>query len=185
MRNDIENRSVFGSQSVEAASPVWSISMSGTPQKRNDAIAFEQFLESLAGKRNQVEMFHRAHKVPAGTLRSLLTLAAPVGVGALSLSLQASALAGQTLLRGDLLGLGSVITQQVVRVAADAVTDSSGAMTVAITMPLRNGFGQGYAVVWNQPKALFRQRETNTGIEYVPGVIGMGWSLDLVEDWRP
>lgn len=185
LRNDIENRSVFGSQSIQAASPVWAVSMGGVPQKRYDAMACEQFLEALEGKRNQCEMFHRAHKVPAGTLRSVLTLSAAVGVGALSLPCVASAVAGQTLLKGDLLGLGIVLTQQVVRVAEDAVTDSSGNINISINTPLRNGFSAGLAVIWNQPKALFRQRETNPGIEYVPGAIGMGWTLDLIEDWRP
>lgn len=184
-RNDIESRSVFGSQSIEAASPLWAVSMAGVTLKKNEAVALEVFLEAIAGKRNQVQMHHRAHKVPAGTLRSALTVRTAVAAGATVLQLQAGAGAGQTLLRGDLIGLGAVLTQQVVRLAADAVTAADGSLTAALNTPLRNAFAAGAAVQWNAPAALFRQRENSAGIEYVPGVFGMGWTLDLLEDWRP
>jgi hypothetical protein len=93
------------------------------------------------------------------------------------------ALAGRTLLAGDLLGIGSGPTQQVVRVTVDAVSNASGVITVSIGTPLCNAFTAGAAVIWDRPKALFRQKSANAGIEYTPG-IGQPWSLSLVEDWR-
>lgn len=184
-RNEVEGRSVFGSQSIEASAPLWSCSMTGIPMIKSEAIAFEQFLESLAGKRNQVEMYHRAHSYPAGTMRGTLTLSADAADGATSLVITGGAgQAATTLLQGDLLGIGTVLTQQVIRVAANATANGSGVITVSLTTALRNAFSSGSAVVWDRPKALFRQTENNTGIEYTTGRIGQPWSLDLIEDVR-
>jgi hypothetical protein len=93
--------------------------------------------------------------------------------------------ASKTLLKGDLLGLGTGPTQQVVPIAADATANAAGQITVQLSTPLRNAFPAGTPVVWDKPKALFRQRQNSTGIEYVPGIIGQPWALDLIEDWRP
>jgi hypothetical protein len=91
--------------------------------------------------------------------------------------------AGATLLKNDLIGLGSGLTQQVVKVAADAMADGFGVIGITITPPLRNAFAAGAAVTWDRPKALFRQKSLNEGIEYQP-VIGQAWALSLREDWR-
>lgn len=91
---------------------------------------------------------------------------------------------GKTLLKGDLLGIGSGLTQQVVRIHDDAISTGQGNITVNIGTPLRNAFTAGTQVRWNKPKALFRQKAINTGIEYVP-VIGQPWALSLVENWFP
>jgi hypothetical protein len=185
-RNEIENRSVFGAQAIEAGVPLWAVSMTGPPQRRNDAIAFEQFLESFEGLLNQVELYHRAQRVPAGSLRGVLTLSAPAAAGALALVINAGAgQAGATLKRGDLIGLGGGLNQQVLRVSADAVTGGDGRITVALNTSLRAAFPAGVGVVWDRPRALFRQVQNNSGISYVPGVIGRPWQLDLIEDWRP
>jgi hypothetical protein len=84
-----------------------------------------------------------------------------------------------------LLGIGTVTTQQVLRIASDAVADGSGVIVVTLVAPVRGDFPIGTQVRWDRPAALFRQREDNTGIEYQPGRIGQPWALDLVEDWRP
>lgn len=185
-RSEIVGKSVFGSQSIEAATPVWLCSISGVPLVKDEAIAFEQFLESLAGYRNQVEMYHRVQPQPRGTLRGNLTLNADTSEGATALQITGGpSQAGKTLLCGDLIGIGSVITQQVMRIAADATADGSGVIDVSLGTPLRNAFESGVSVVWDRPKALFRQQQNNAGINYVPGIIGEPWSLDLIEDWRP
>lgn len=89
-----------------------------------------------------------------------------------------------TLLFGDLLGIGSGSTQQVLSLAADATADAGGAITVNLQAPLRNDFAAGTVLVWDRPKAWFRQKEKNSGIDVTPDG-GAPWSLSLIEDWRP
>lgn len=184
-RNEVEGRSVFGSQSIEASTPLWVVAMTGGGLKTADAIAFEQFLEALAGKRNQVAIHHQIYPQPLGTMRGTLTLSSDAADGATSLVITGGAgQSGKTLLRGDLLGLGTGLTQQVVRVSADATANGSGVITVTLNTALRNAFSSGAAVTWDRPKALFRQSENNSGIEYTSVRYGQPWALDLIEDVR-
>lgn len=184
-RNELVSRSTFGSQSLESAPAQWIISMTGVPEYWREAVAIEQFLEALAGFRNQTEVYHRVYPVPFGTLRGALTLDANALDGATSLAVDAGVpQAGKTLLQGDLLGLGAGLTQQVLRVAADCVVDGAGLITVPLNSPLRTDFAAGASVVWDHPKVLVRQMQDNAGIEYVPKV-GQPWALDFIEDTRP
>lgn len=100
-----------------------------------------------------------------------------------NISVKENKAAGKTLLKNDWLGIGSGLTQQVVKVAADATADINGVISVTTTTPLRNAFAAGAAVTWDKPKALFRQKSLNEGIEY-QAVIGQPWALSLREDWR-
>lgn len=177
--------SIFGSQSQEGAGPLWEVEMAGVPMYWAEANRMVAFLESFDGYKNQLELWHLTQPVPNGTMRGVMVLAAAAAQGANSLQISAGgSQAGTTLLSGDLLGLGSGLTQQVVRVSADATADASGNIAVSIGTPLRNAFSAGAGVTWNKPKALFRQKTLNEGIEYLP-VVGQPWSLSLVEDWRP
>jgi hypothetical protein len=186
LRNQIASSSVFGRQAIEASGAKWQVSMTGVPQIQREAIIVETFLESFNGLVNQVEMYHLAQPAPTGTMRGSMVLDADAAASALSIVIDAGAgQAGTTLLLGDLLGLGSGLTQHVVRVAADAQADSDGVITVTLSQPLRNAFLAGVEVRWDKPKALFRQKQNNSGVEYTPGRIGQPWALDLQEDWRP
>lgn len=91
---------------------------------------------------------------------------------------------GKTLLQGDLLGLGSGLTQQVVMVVADAYSASGRSITVQVEPPLRNAFSSGAAVTWDKPMALFRRVNSKFGWENARARVE-GFSLDLIEDWRP
>lgn len=176
--------SIFGSQSMEGAGPLWEVDLSGVPQYWGEAQQMEAFLESFEGYKNQLELWYLTRPVPLGTMRGTMVLNADAAQGATSLVISAgSGQAGTTLLRGDLLGLGSGLTQQVVKVMGDDTADGSGVITVQIGTPLRNAFASGAAVTWNKPKALFRQKTLNEGIEY-QAVIGQPWTLSLIEDWR-
>lgn len=186
LRRDVLFSSIFGSQALEGGSPLWEVDIQGAPQMNVEAHAMVAFLESLEGYRNQLALWNLAQPQPIGTMRGSMTLSSSAAQGAGSLVITAGAgQAGKTLLAGDLLGLGSGLTQQVVRVTANATANGSGVITVAIGTPLRNAFSGGAAVTWDRPTALFRQKSANSGIEYTPGIIGQPWSLSLVEDWRP
>jgi hypothetical protein len=92
---------------------------------------------------------------------------------------------GKTLKKGDLLGIGSGTTQQVVMVTEDAVSTSQGNITVQFQPPLRNSFPAGQAVVWDKPKALFRRVSNELGWDYRgKNTVTSGMTLDLIEDWR-
>lgn len=177
-------RSLFGAQSMAIGSAFWEIEMAGVPQywaQANQAVAF---FESFNGYTNQLELWNLTQPQPSGTMRGTMTLNASAIQGATSLQIVASGEAGKTLLKGDLLGIGTSLTQQVVRIMSDATADGSGIITVTIGTPLRNAFAGGSAVTWNKPKALFRQKTLNEGIEYA-AVVGQPWTLSLIEDWRP
>jgi hypothetical protein len=176
--------SIFGSQSMEGAGPLWEVNLSGVPQYWPEAHQMMAFLESFDGYKNPLELWNLVQPVPLGTMRGAMVLNADAAQGATSLVISAgSGQAGTTLLKGDLLGLGNGITQQVIRVSENATADGSGVITVQIGTPLRNAFASGAAVTWNKPKALFRQKTLNEGIEY-QAVIGQPWTLSLIEDWR-
>ncbi len=184
-RNQIMSRSVFGSQAIEGSPPQWAVSMTGVPQFQQDVIIHEVFLEALDGLRNQVALYHRMQPYPAGTMRGTMLVDVDAADGATSLVIDAGVgQAGTTLLKGDFLGMGTGVTQQVVRLSANATADVAGVITVTLTTALRNAFAAGASVTWDRPKALFRQRQDNKGIEYGAARIGQAWALDLIEDWR-
>lgn len=176
--------SPFGSQAVDVSTPLWSVELSGVPVRFEEADRIQAFLESLDGYRNQLALWNLARPVPKGTMRGVMTLADSVTQGAVQLEITASTEAGKTVLTGDLLGIGSGLTQQVVRVMADATADGTGTITVTIGTPLRNAFNAGEPVIWDKPKALFRQSAIADGIEYAPGIAN-AWTLQLLEDIRP
>lgn len=180
----ITHRGPFGSQSIEAAAPLWAVGMMGVSEDRATARQIQMFLESLEGFGNQLALWNVEHPVPAGTMRGSMVLAAPAVQGAGTLQIQAAGEAGKTLLKGDLVGIGSGTTQQVVRIAADATANGSGIINVSIGTPLRNAFTAGTPVVWDKPAALFRQKELSDGMEFTPDG-GQPWGLSLIEDWRP
>jgi hypothetical protein len=181
----IVNRGPFGSQSIDGASPLWEVSMTGVSESRSMAGQISQFLESLDGYRDQLELWNLLQPAPLGTMRGTMTLAADAAQGATSLSITAGVgQAGKTLLTGDLIGFGSGLTQQVVRLTADATANGSGVIAVSIGTPLRNAFLAGAAVTWDKPKALFRQKTLNEGID-VSADGAQPWTLTLIEDVRP
>lgn len=186
IRNQIVSRSPFGSQALEASTPQWVCNMTGVPEYVREAKILETFLEQLAGVANQVAVYNRAYPVPEGTMRGSMTLYQDAFDGDLSFVVDGGpSQAGATLLKGDLLGIGGVSSQQVHRLSADTLANPSGLIFVPLVAPLRGNFPAGTEVRWDRPAALFRQRQDNEGIEYQPGVIGQPWSLDLIEDWRP
>lgn len=91
---------------------------------------------------------------------------------------------GKTLVKGDYLGFGSGLTQQVVMVTEDATSIGQGNITVSIEPPLRNDFSAGSAITWDRPKVLYRNQEMATGWDY-ESVFASGFNLNLIEDPRP
>lgn len=184
-RNDVEFRSLFGAQAQELSYPLWETSMVLALRNDGSSGAAKALLMKLKGRVNQLELWDQMRPVPIGTMRGSMTFNTAPTVGANSLSITAGAgQAAKTLLQGDLIGFGSALTQQVVMVVDDAVANGSGIIAVNIEPVIRNAFIIGDPVVWDHPKALFRQSSSKTGWDYSEMLVS-GFSLDLLEDWRP
>lgn len=184
-RRDTAYSSVFGSQAVEVSPPLWAVSLTSPPMKESTSGTWKALLMQLKGRTNQLELWDMGRAAPQGTMRGTMTLNSAAAQGDVALSIIAGTEAAKTLLAGDLLGIGSGITQQVVMVMADATANGSGIIAVTVQPPLRNAFSGGAAVTWDKPKALFRQGQIGTQWEYSSGQLVSGFALDLIEDWRP
>lgn len=184
-RRDMAFSSVFGSQAAEVSPPLWTVNLTAAPEKEATVGAWKSLLMVLRGRVNQLELWDKQRPAPVGTMRGTMTLNIAAAQGDVSLSIIAATEAAKTLKQGDLLGLGSGITQQVVMVMADATADGSGIISVTTEPPLRNAFVIASAVIWDRPKALFRVTSPKTQWDYAPGSMTSGMTLDLIEDWRP
>lgn len=184
-RRDMQFKSIFGSQVVEASAPLWNVTIESGTLLEQDSGSWQAMLMQLRGSTNQLAVWNMARPVPLGTMRGTMTLSSGASQGATSLSITAgTGQAGKTLKAGDLLGLGSGLTQQVVMVVNDATANSSGVITVQTEPPLRNGYSSGTAVVWDKPKALFRRQDSRSSWDY-ESILSSGFKLDLIEDVRP
>lgn len=179
-RNDMEFRSMFGAQAIEAAPPVWTTTIEAS-RKRPEL--WQALMLRLRGRTNQLELWNFGRPAPKGTMRGTMTAGA-AAKGATTMTVTASGQGGRTLLAGDFLGVGTALTQQVVMVTADATANASGVISVSFEPALRNALSAGAAVTWDKPKALFRRTDSKAGWEHKPGGIVEGMSLSLLEDWR-
>jgi len=187
-RRDLSYGSVFGSQAVEIAAPLWAVTLAAPQEYDASAGAWQSLLMKLRGKTNQLELWNFVRPVPLGTMRGTMILSVSAVQGDTSLSISSAGEGGETLLQGDYLGVGSGITQQVVMVTENATADVNGNISVTIEPPIRNaiatGSPPGAAVTWSKPKALFRATQSKFGWSYGSTLVN-GISLDLIEDWRP
>jgi hypothetical protein len=182
-RNDIAFNSSFGYQAVEASAPTWAVTLEAPAGREADGGAWQSLIMQLRGKTNQLALWNHARPVPRGTMRGTMTLNASVVQGATTLQIVATGENAKTLIQGDMLGIGSLLTQQVVMVVSDATSNGSGVINVTIEPALRNAFSSGESVTWNMPKALFRRVDSNSGWNYYGSVVE-GFTMDLREDWR-
>lgn len=184
LRGDMEFSSVFGSQSQEITAPVWEVLLKPRNFTKRDYAEWESLSLGLHGRRDQLALWHLDRAAPQGTMRGSMVFSGAHARGANSVSIYAPGQAGTTLLQGDHIGFGSGLTQQVVKVQADAMVGLDDIITVSVESFLRNAFADGSEITWNKPKALFRRSSTKTGMKHSSGVVN-GLALDLIEDWRP
>ena len=184
-RNEMVTRSIFGAQTVEVAAPLWMVDIAIDRLPDSKAGPWKSLIMQLEGQVNQFAVWDKMRPVPLGTMRGTMVLDSNAAQGATQLVIDAGAgEAGETLVEGDMLGLGTGTTQQVVMVTGDATADVNGVITVNIQPPLRNAFTAGDSVTWDKPKALFRRTNAESGWDY-SGTYASGFNLSLIEDWRP
>lgn len=184
IRMDMAFSSVMGSQSVEVNVPLWGCSISGVPTKHAESGAWQALMLSLKGQINQLSMWNAGRPQPLGTMRGTMIANGAHAQGATTLNIIAGTEAGKTLKQGDFVGFGSGLTQQVVMVIADATADGLGQISAQIQPALRNNLADSAAITWDKPRVLFRRRNSGSGWDYAPIVVG-GFTLDLIEDVRP
>jgi len=178
-RLDMSFTSIFGAQSVEVGSPLWSTTITSSLKRPEQ---WQAVMMQLRGRTNQLSLWNFGRPVPKGTMRGTMTASAAV-VGATLMTITATGQASKTLLTGDYLGVGAGVTQQVVMLTADATSNASGVVTVSFEPALRNALSAGAVVTWDRPKALFRRTESKAGWDYEPGTV-KAMSMTLLEDWR-
>jgi hypothetical protein len=182
-RNDMESRSIFGAQAAEVTGPLWVSSLAAPPQTEAGASLWQLLLLQLRGRTNQLALWCLRRPAPLGTMRGSMTLNADATQGDATLSIIEATQAGKTLLKGDLLGMGTATTQQVVMVTADATADGSGIISVNIEPPMRNTIAAAEAVTWDKPCVLFRRSNSDSNWEYQSRMV-RGFTVDLIEDAR-
>ena len=128
------------------------------------AARIEAFLASFRGQVNTINLWHFVRPQPRGTMRGTPTLAGAVAQGAAVLSIQA--MAGDTLLAGDMVGVGGLLLM----VQDDAVADGTGLMSLSIVNRVRVAQLSGAAVTWDKPTAPFRML-SHSGVDYIPSSV--------------
>jgi hypothetical protein len=141
----------------------------------------------LRGRVNHLAAWNFGRPRPLGTLSGPLTLNASAAVGAVVLVVTGGT-PGATMLRGDLLQVGTGLgTSQAVMVTDDAVVSGGGLITLATEPPLRTAFAGGAAITLEKPLAYFKLTTTGSTWNYQPAghrPVTTGMSLDLLEHWQ-
>lgn len=181
---DVDFDSPFGSQSQEIDSPRWMVTGHFGRMRESQSGSLKALLLQLKGKKNQLALWDHSRPAPLGTMRGTMTLNAPAVQGATTMQIVAAGQSAKTMLKGDLLGVGSGVTQQILPLTEDSLSNGSGVIMVTFAgTPLRNAFSSGAAVTWDKPKALFRRQDSDVGWDYESS-FASGFQLSLIEDWR-
>lgn len=183
IRRDVSFDSVFGAQSVEVSTPLWQVSISSPDLLERDSGEWQALMLKLRGQTNQLSLWNHGRPSPRGTMRGTMTLNAAIVQGDVVISIIAASEISKTLLVGDLIGVGTGTTQQVVMVVADATSNGSGVISITVEPPVRNAHSSAAAVTHDKPKVLFRRQQSEATWEY-SNILASGFSLNLIEDIR-
>ena len=163
-------------QVIDLLGERWRLAFTLPVRTHAEGAAVEAYLARLLGMRHEVSLWHFARPVPRGTMRGTPTLASDATQGASSFAVTTTA--GATLLAGDIFGLNG----QLFMVAADAMADGAGAMTVTTVNRARAAISSGAGVTWDKPTANFRMTGDSVPVVYVPGVMS-AVRLEFMESW--
>lgn len=133
----------------------------------------EAFYAELEGMANRVSLFHCARPKPRGTRQTNTTLSSSSAVGATTLEMAATT--GQTLLKGDMVGVGG----QLFQVIADA-TAASSVLTVSVRPAVRAALSNEAAVNLVRPAANFMLTSAGISVPYA-GPTGGGFMVEFAQ----
>lgn len=166
-----------GVQVVDLMADFWMATIDLNPG--NDQYSggqIEAFFDRLKGATNRIVLWNLRRPAPLGTMRGSPTLG--VSVTQLANTATIVTIAGQTLLAGDMIGMGG----QLVRVMADAVADGSGNLAVEFAPRTRAAISSGAAVAWDKPTANFILASNGAPVDWSPGEFTAP-SIDLRESF--
>lgn len=152
-------------EAVDLLNERWMVYMTLPQATEEDAQQIEALVNNFRGQVNWISLWHMARPAPRGTISGSPTLQANVAQGAKVLPIQA--VAGQTVLGGDLLGVGGLL---LMAAPGTYTADGGGVLSVTITGYVRKALTLGDAVTINKPTAPFRLLSTS-GVGYAGGEI--------------
>lgn len=165
--------SVFGrsGQNLDFLNDRWTLSCTIDIRDKDEGAELEAFINSLRSGAGIVLCHHFARPEIAGVLTNPLTQALSIG----SQNLRINCAIGDYLKAGDMLGVGD----QLFQVALDC-TNTTGVLTVPITLRNRRAIAEGLTVITSRPTAKFRLSSA-VAATFGPGGVIMSTSLELVE----
>lgn len=170
VRYDLEETSdATGSEAGRIlAPPRWRLSLSSGPLLTPAQFgAWAATMTQLRGRVNTLAAFDPVRTSPYGTMRGTMTLSGSHAAGATALTVVASGQTSKTLLRGDMLQVGTGLgTSQVVMVVADATSNGSGVISLTTEPPLRAAKSSGAAVSWLRPVIYCKLQNKATSWSY-------------------
>lgn len=167
-----------GFQAIDLLGERWHMTIHLSAVTAAEGAAREAFLNRLR-MTNWISAWHFARKAPLGTMRGTPSLSADVVQGATALPIT-GAVAGTTLLPGDMLGVGTELFM-----VADPVTfDGSGHGTVNIANRVRTlaGLASTTAVVWDKPTTNWRLASP-VSISQMLGRAADAMDIEMIETW--
>lgn len=126
----------------------------------------EAFIAGIEGQAGRFTMPHLHRLEPRGTMRGNPTVASTAVRGARSISITVTT--GETLVKGDMLGLPTTMGQQVVMVR-DVSGIGTGTLTVEFSGPLMAAVASGGVVVWNAPAITWILTDPEVMVTYAKG----------------
>jgi hypothetical protein len=165
--------------------PMWTASLvSGQALTNKQSALWTKLVMSLRGRVNRIALWDLLKPAPRGTMRGVMTLAAPTLVGATSMTITAAGQASKTLLDADWLTVTNGGDVQLVSLMVDATSDVSGVITVTFEPALRVAYSAGTPVVWDKAYAMFRCTQNSVGWMQ-DGVTTSGYNLSFKESLVP
>lgn len=166
-------------QTVEMPGARWTISLTLDRLPLADARKMTAFLTKMRGQANRFTCHDISKPAPSGTMRGTLTVLNSVSQGAIACDLTGGpGQASKTLLEGDFIKIGDELKC----IAANAVSDSLGNISVTFEPPLRKNFNSGTPVVWDKPTATFMLTR-NDWQAHSHAQVHTSYSIDAVEDF--
>jgi len=160
-------------QTVEMLGARWVCTLNYNNQTEADRARLEGMFGALRAQANRLSMGHPLRRKPRGAMRGSPTLSGSHADGLTTLNISGD---GNSLMAGDMLGIGSGAAAQLVMVTEDNPLYTS----VPITPPLRTTHSGGTAITWDWPRTLWIA--TSDAVRLPVGRVTAGpFSVELVE----
>lgn len=146
------------------------------PAKGSGAAEREAYFMAAVSRGHWLRVGHFLRPLPAGTLRGTPTAAVAAAAGTRTITVQTTA--GATLAAADLLGANGQLMQCAY---GGAVADAGGLLDMPLVLPLRRALAAGASLTWDGPTGTFQVLSVEPVLDYGPGGIQQGLTLELAE----